>query len=213
MACSISFIYVVCVNFFPTTYRLLSTVGIQKIIHVVDVTTQKSTAALALAAALAAASGNSNAAATAASGTTSASVAGTGAAAKDGVHTLPAGLVQEELHVPTDEKDVYAYFYLNKVRRDEMMRFLHKIQHLVAQYRPISSSLKVEDSIVLNGTMFSFIAIFWVFEYVFCSITVPRSHPNVREQHQGSSQTGRITASPGYQLPHFACTAAAETAH
>lgn len=35
--------------------------------------------------------------------------------AKEGVHKLPEGLTQEELHVPTDEKDVYAYYYLNKV--------------------------------------------------------------------------------------------------
>ena len=34
---------------------------------------------------------------------------------KDGVHALPQGLTQEELHVPTDEKDVYAYYYINKV--------------------------------------------------------------------------------------------------
>ena len=44
---------------------------------------------------------------------------GTSAASKpavEGVHSMPAGLVQEELHVPTDEKDVYAYYYINKVR-------------------------------------------------------------------------------------------------
>ena len=43
--------------------------------------------------------------------------AGAGAA-KEGVHKLPVGLTQEELHVPTDEKDVYAYYYLNKVAFD-----------------------------------------------------------------------------------------------
>ena len=31
-------------------------------------------------------------------------------------HLLPKGLKQLELHVPSDEKDVYAYYYLLKVR-------------------------------------------------------------------------------------------------
>ncbi len=65
-------------------------VGIQKNIHVVDVTSQgkKST--------------DPN--------TTSSTVKEV-----EGVHRLPAGLTQEELHVPSDEKDVYAYYYINKV--------------------------------------------------------------------------------------------------
>jgi hypothetical protein len=90
-------------------YRLLGQVGIQKSIHVVDVT--------------AAAMGKTKAAgkateggATAAGGANKA-VAGKADAggAIDGVHTMPAGLKQEELHVPSDEKDVYAYCYINKV--------------------------------------------------------------------------------------------------
>ena len=68
-------------------------VGIQKNIHVVDVTSAVKKAPTDGSAATT--SGNKE--------------------AQDGVHKLPAGLTQEELHVPSDEKDVYAYYYINKV--------------------------------------------------------------------------------------------------
>lgn len=74
-------------------------VGIQKSIHVVDMTSQ----ALAKKAPKLNADGSVDASAV------------TPLEAKEGVHRLPAGLTQEELHVPSEEKDVYAYYYLNKV--------------------------------------------------------------------------------------------------
>ena len=83
-------------------YRLLSQVGIQKSIHVVDVT----------------ASGMKKSP-TATSTTTSSTAAGADGSSKGvenkGVHSMPAGLTQQELHVPSDEKDIYAYYYINKV--------------------------------------------------------------------------------------------------
>jgi superfamily II DNA/RNA helicase len=42
-------------------------------------------------------------------------VSASGSVAAAGKHALPAGLTQEELHVPSEEKDVYAYYFLNKV--------------------------------------------------------------------------------------------------
>ena len=83
-------------------YRLLSQVGIQKSIHVVDVT----------------ASGMKKSPTTT-STTTSSTAAGADGSSKGvenkGVHSMPAGLTQQELHVPSDEKDIYAYYYINKV--------------------------------------------------------------------------------------------------
>jgi hypothetical protein len=70
-------------------------VGIQKTIHVVDVT-----------------AGGAHAKPKA---STDAGTTGAKPASKEAVHALPAGLTQEEIHVPTDEKDVYAYYYINKV--------------------------------------------------------------------------------------------------
>lgn len=67
-------------------------VGIQKNIHVVDVTTAVKKVP-----------------------TDGSTPVSTGKEAHDGVHKLPAGLTQEELHVPSEEKDVYAYYYINKV--------------------------------------------------------------------------------------------------
>ena len=83
-------------------YRLLSQVGIQKSIHVVDVT-----------------SSGMKKSPTTASTTTSSTAAGADGSSKGvenkGVHSMPAGLTQQELHVPSDEKDIYAYYYINKV--------------------------------------------------------------------------------------------------
>jgi hypothetical protein len=81
-------------------HRLLGQVGIQKTIHVVDVT-----------------AGGAHAKPKSAQDSASAAAGKPAAAAgKEAVHALPAGLTQEEIHVPTDEKDVYAYYYINKVR-------------------------------------------------------------------------------------------------
>ena len=82
------------------TFRLLCLVGIQKNIHVVDVTSQGQ-------------------------GKKSTDSSATSSTVKEveGVHRLPAGLTQEELHVPSDEKDVYAYYYINKVLYSTLTRF------------------------------------------------------------------------------------------
>jgi hypothetical protein len=90
-------------------YRLLGQVGIQKSIHVVDVT--------AAAMGKTKAAGKSTEGGATAAGGANKAVAGKAGegVAVEGVHAMPAGLKQEELHVPSDEKDVYAYCYINKV--------------------------------------------------------------------------------------------------
>jgi hypothetical protein len=90
-------------------YRLLGQVGIQKSIHVVDVTS----AAMGKSKA----TGKSTDASVTAAGGANQAVAGKAGegGAVEGAHAMPAGLKQEELHVPSDEKDVYAYCYINKV--------------------------------------------------------------------------------------------------
>lgn len=77
----------------------MALVGVQKKIHVVDVT-----------AAAGATAGKDNAKAPATDGTTDESED------SSRILKLPNKLKQLELHVPTDEKDVYAYYYIIKVR-------------------------------------------------------------------------------------------------
>ena len=83
-------------------------VGIQKNIHVVDVTSQGQ-------------------------GKKSTDPSATSSTVKEveGVHRLPSGLTQEELHVPSDEKDVYAYYYINKVR---ILSFMGEREHILMLY-------------------------------------------------------------------------------
>lgn len=101
-------------------------VGIQKNIHVVDVTSAVKKAPTDGSAPT---SGNKE--------------------AHDGVHKLPAGLTQEELHVPSDEKDVYAYYYINKVRTHCSYGGLSPCIsiHLNGVFSPVNSSLDARWSL------------------------------------------------------------------
>lgn len=89
-----------------SSYRLLSLVAIQQNIHVVDVTAE---------AALRKQKTASSSAATATAVVTVKTTTAAAALPTQQHHNLPKGLTQEELHVPTDEKDIYAYYYLTKV--------------------------------------------------------------------------------------------------